>query len=80
MADTVGWVYLKKSLPSLAVQQLQQAADAAPGNAMIQYHLGVALTKAGDAARGRQALERALRLNLAAPAATDARQMLGRNS
>jgi tetratricopeptide (TPR) repeat protein len=81
VADTIGWVYVKKSMPALAVQQLQQAADRAPSNAMIQYHLGVALTKSGDVSRGRQALERALRLNLAPAAADDARRLLAeRNS
>jgi Tfp pilus assembly protein PilF len=81
VADTIGWVYVKKSMPALAVPQLQQAADGAPNNAMIQYHLGVALTKSGDVARGRQALERALRLNLAPAAADDAKRLLAeRNS
>jgi putative PEP-CTERM system TPR-repeat lipoprotein len=81
VADTIGWVYVKKSMPSLAVQQLQQAADGAPNNAMIQYHLGVALTKSGDVVRGRQALQRALKLNLAPAAADDARRLLAeRNS
>jgi tetratricopeptide (TPR) repeat protein len=76
VADTVGWVYVKKALPSLAVKQLQQAADGAPTNAMIQYHLGVALTKTGDFTRGRQALQRALSLNLDPTAAADARKLL----
>ena len=56
-------------------QQLEQAAGKLPTSATVQDHYGVALAKARLADRGRQALQRALQLNLAA-AAADARRLL----
>jgi len=69
--DTLGWVYYKKEVYDLAVDQLQKAvsldeaaARAVKGSpsATYQYHLGMALKGKGDREGSRRALEASLRL------------------
>ncbi len=62
--DTLGFIYYKKNLASLAISALKVAAEKEPGNAQVQYHLGLAYTSAGDTARAKQSLSRALSLKL----------------
>jgi Flp pilus assembly protein TadD len=76
VADTLGWVYVKKDLATLAIPRLEEAVAKSPGTALLHFHLGVALAKAGQKIKGRQALERALSLNLPAPAADEARRLV----
>jgi tetratricopeptide (TPR) repeat protein len=85
--DTLGWVYYKKNLTDLAIDQLQKAvaldeaaARAAKGSpsATYQYHLGMALMGKGDREGSRRALEASLRLGEQRPFpyAGEARQAL----
>jgi tetratricopeptide (TPR) repeat protein len=60
--DTLGWVYLRKQLPLLAVEPIERAIAQNPENATFRYHLGLALVGAGDRSRSRDALEMALKL------------------
>ena len=60
--DTLGWVYFKNNLAVMALAPLTRAVERSPKNATYQYHLGMALAKAGEPARGRTALARALEL------------------
>jgi Flp pilus assembly protein TadD len=76
VADTLGWVYVKKDLPQLAIPRLEEAVAAGPRNPLFRYHLGVALFKAGQKTRARQVLEKALELKLPEPAAAEARTLL----
>ena len=76
VADTLGWVYVKKDLATLAIPRLEEAADGNPNDALVQYHLGVALAKAGQKIKGRQILERALTMKLPEPTATEARKLV----
>jgi tetratricopeptide (TPR) repeat protein len=57
--DTLGWVYYKKNLASMAVPLFEQAVRKQPDNAEFQYHLGVSAVKAGEVTKGRKALEQA---------------------
>jgi tetratricopeptide (TPR) repeat protein len=59
--DTLGWVYYKKKQPQLAIPPFARAVEREPSNGWYQYHLGLAYIQAGDNARGRGALEKALR-------------------
>lgn len=74
--DTLGWVYLKSSLPALAVTPLARAVGIDPKHAGYQYRLGLAYARSGDADRGRTALNRALELDGGASWAGDARRVL----
>ena len=72
--DTLGWTYYQKGMYSLAVTHLQSAV-AKEGTARRQYHLAMACLRAGDAKRGRQVLDTALKLDATLPEAQAARQM-----
>ena len=71
--DTMGWVYYRKGLPSLAVAPFERSVARAPENPTYHYHLGLAYAEAGDRDRGRRALETALKLN---PRLNDAQRAL----
>jgi putative PEP-CTERM system TPR-repeat lipoprotein len=74
--DTLGWIYYKKGLGSLAVPALQQSVEASPTTASYHYHLGLAYTLTGDAAKARAAFERSLALDSTSAAAADVRRAL----
>ena len=61
--DTIGWIYYKKDLPSLAVGPLEDSLRKRPDAAEVLYHLGLTYAKLGDKAKAREALERALKLD-----------------
>jgi tetratricopeptide (TPR) repeat protein len=61
--DTIGWVYYKKGLPSLAVKAFEDSVKKRPDNAETLFHLGLTYAKLGDKAKAREALERALKLD-----------------
>ena len=56
--DTLGWVYVKRGLPALAVNPLEQAIQKNASNPLYHYHLGVAHAQAGDKDRARLSLQR----------------------
>jgi tetratricopeptide (TPR) repeat protein len=60
ITDTVGWIYLKKNQPHLAMPQFERSVAVDPKNPTFHYHLGLAYLQAGDAVRGKASLERAL--------------------
>jgi tetratricopeptide (TPR) repeat protein len=65
--DTLGWVYLQKQLPLLAVVPLEKAASQEPDNAVYHYHLAKALAGVGDREKARESLQMALKLQPAFP-------------
>jgi len=74
--DTAGWVFYKRGMVAMAVSTLEQAVQAAPTNALFNYHLGVAYAKQGDDADARKALEKALALEPKFERAGHAREVL----
>jgi tetratricopeptide (TPR) repeat protein len=75
-ADTLGWVYIKRDLPALALEPLRRATQMDPKNAIFQYHLGLAYAKSGDKVRAKDALKKALTLQADFPGADDAKRAL----
>jgi Flp pilus assembly protein TadD len=67
VANTLGYVYLKKDLPSLAVAPLEQSVARSPANPTYQYHLGLAYAGTRQFSRARTAFERALDLDQNGP-------------
>jgi Flp pilus assembly protein TadD len=61
-ADTLGWVYYKKSLYSTAVEQLQKVVARDQNSATYRFHLGMAQAGNGDRAGAKRTLSEALRL------------------
>ena len=61
--DTIGWVYYKKGLPSLAVKSFEESLRKRPDDAEVLFHLGLTYGKLGENEKARAALERALKLN-----------------
>ena len=78
VSDTLGWVYYKKLLPSLAVPEFERSVEKDPGNPVYHYHLGVAYLEAGDKAKARAALQHALKLQPNFAGADEARVALAR--
>ncbi|MCS5635627.1 MAG: tetratricopeptide repeat protein [Myxococcota bacterium] len=75
--DTLGYVYLKRGEPDVAVWQFRQAvADATPPVPDYYFHLGMALFELGKNNQAREALEEALALNPEFADADAARQLL----
>jgi tetratricopeptide (TPR) repeat protein len=74
--DTLGWIYYKKGLASMAVGPLSDGVAATPNNPIIRYHLGMAQLQNQQAREARSNLERALALNPEFSGADDARKAL----
>jgi tetratricopeptide (TPR) repeat protein len=74
--DTLGFIYYKKNLLSLAISTLKMSAEKDPGNALYQSHLGLAYAKAGDDVRAKPLLTRALALKPDFDGAQEARVVL----
>jgi tetratricopeptide (TPR) repeat protein len=74
--DTLGWIYYKKDMASVAIRPLEESLKRRPDTPEVLYHLGLAYAKTGDEAKAREALERALKLNPQFPGSDVARQTL----
>jgi len=68
LADTLGWIYLKKNMNDNALQAFQSLVRSNPGNATFRYHLGAAFYQKGEKQKAHVELESAL---AAKPSATD---------
>ena len=74
--DTLGWVYYKRNLPTLAIDPLEQSVKADPGNPIYRLHLGLAYWKAGHKDKARTTLESALKISASFPGSDEARKVL----
>ncbi len=63
MADTLGWIYLKKNLPDAAIDIFKDLVQKTPNQATFRYHLGIALSQKGDKTRAIKELQEALKNN-----------------
>jgi tetratricopeptide (TPR) repeat protein len=76
VSDTLGWVYYKKGLATLAIAAFKQSADKDPANAEYAYHLGLAHLKNNDKVKAREWLEKALKTKGDFKDAAEARKIL----
>jgi tetratricopeptide (TPR) repeat protein len=63
VADTLGWIYLKKNLSDQAIEIFKRNVAAQPNSSTYRYHLGMAWYQKGDKTQARQALVEALKYN-----------------
>ena len=76
MSDTLGWVYYKKGLASLAVTSFEEAIKQGPSNPSVHYRLGLAYFKNGDQKKARDSFLHALKLSPTFKEAEDAKREL----
>jgi tetratricopeptide (TPR) repeat protein len=74
--DTLGYVYLKKNLPPLALRPLRTAVEKLPNNPVVRWHLAQALAATGDKAGAIAEIEAALELSATFDGAAQARAKL----
>jgi Tfp pilus assembly protein PilF len=74
--DTLGWVYFKHNMATLAVPPLRKSVERVPNNPTYRYHLGMVYSKTGEPQKAREMLQAALKLNPNFPGADDARRTL----
>ena len=61
MADTLGWIYIKKNLSAEAERIFKDLVEKDPANSTFHYHYGMALMQKGDKTSARRELETALK-------------------
>ncbi len=62
VADTLGWIYIKKNLSDNAVSIFRDLVNRKPEVSTFRYHLGMALYQRGDKVQARKELQTALQL------------------
>ena len=60
VADTLGWIYLKKGLTDSAIEQFRDIVSKQPRHSTYRYHLGMAYAQKGDRLKAIQELNSAL--------------------
>lgn len=60
IADTLGWVYIRKNLSSEAVRVFTDLVKKYPANPLYRYHFGMALMQRGDRPAAKRELQSAL--------------------
>jgi Flp pilus assembly protein TadD len=76
--DTLGWAWLKKREPQLAIPLFRRCVELEPSNGWYHYHLGLAYDQAGDADRARDSLQRAYRSGTNAATKAEIDKLLAR--
>ena len=61
MADTLGWIYIKKNLSADAERIFKDLVQKDPANSTFHLHYGMALIQKGDKTSARRELEMALK-------------------
>jgi Flp pilus assembly protein TadD len=72
VTNTLGWIYYKKQVYSMAVKYLEDAASRDQKNATFQYELGMTQWKLGNTVEARRSLVKALQLDSHFPEAVSA--------
>ncbi len=78
IADTLGWIYIKKNLSEEAVRDFKDLVVKEPANPTFHYHYGMALLQKGDKPSARQQLEEALKDRPSKPQEAQIRDLLAK--
>ena len=76
--DSLGWIHYQLGQYDKAVPLLEKAVALAPPSPLLQLHLGKALVKSGDTARGKDLIRKAIDSKVALPRLEEARELLTR--
>jgi putative PEP-CTERM system TPR-repeat lipoprotein len=76
VSDTLGWIYYRRHMPTLAVPELERSVQKDPQNPSFHYHLGLVYSDLGETTKARIALQQALKLGPAFSGADQARALL----
>ncbi|MEZ5317512.1 MAG: tetratricopeptide repeat protein [Vicinamibacterales bacterium] len=76
--DTLGWIYYQRNLLPQAIRHLELSVKNGPRAAGSHLHLGMAYAKAGENAKARASLLRALEIDPNVDGAAEARETLAR--
>lgn len=76
-ADTLAWAYYYKGTYGFARDLLEDAVKVQPGDATLQYHLGMVYSKLKDKTNAAAHLKKAISLQPNSPTAKDAQAALG---
>ena len=74
----MGWIYYKKGFTDKAIESLSRARTRAPESQVVNCHLGMAFYKAGDKARAKIYLTKAVAGKGEFAGKDEARMILGR--
>jgi Flp pilus assembly protein TadD len=74
--DTLGWIYYRKGLYSMAIDALRTSTMRQPDNPSYNYHLAAALQKNGNTEEARKLLEKVVSSNKNFDGAEEARKLL----
>lgn len=74
--DTLGWVHYLRGNYDVAALNLNAAAEKAPTEAVIRYHLAMAQAKAGNASAAKASYQAGLALNADLPEARTAAELV----
>jgi tetratricopeptide (TPR) repeat protein len=76
VADTLGWVLVRRGFPALALPHLLKIVGQYPQDPEFRYHLGAAYAELRETAKARTEVEQALKLSRSFNGARDAELLL----
>jgi tetratricopeptide (TPR) repeat protein len=76
LSDLIGWLYILKDQPRLALPHLQEATQRTPENPTYHFHLGIAYGRNDQSSRARDEFRRALQIDPDFAQAAEARKAL----
>ena len=74
--DTIGWIYYKKGLATMAIDSLKTSTQRSPDNPLYNYHLALAYNKNGNKVDAKKHLQKALSSKATFDGADDAKKLL----
>jgi predicted Zn-dependent protease len=74
--DSLGWIHYQLGQYDKAVPLLERAVALAPATPLLNLHLGKALVKSGDVARGKSLIRKAIDSKSDLPRLEEARALL----
>jgi tetratricopeptide (TPR) repeat protein len=80
VADTLGWVYIKKNLSDDAIKIFRDLLSKKPEHVTWRYHLAIALVQKGDRLQAKKEIETAMKNNPTADETQKLKELLGRIS